>query len=91
MILSLPTMAVGFGFAARGGLISYGADTGELNRQAGLYVARVLRGEKPADLPLVQATNFALKINLKTAKALGLFLLLVDEVTNDAARVHHAD
>jgi putative ABC transport system substrate-binding protein len=65
---------VGFGFAARGGLISYGADTGELNRQAGLYVARVLRGEKPADLPLVQATNFALKINLKTAKALGLFL-----------------
>jgi putative ABC transport system substrate-binding protein len=81
----LPTMAAGFGFAARGGLISYGADTRELNRQAGLYVARVLRGEKPADLPVVQPTNFALKINLKTAKAVGLsipesFLLLADEV-----------
>jgi putative tryptophan/tyrosine transport system substrate-binding protein len=81
----LPTMAAGFFFAARGGLISYGADTRDLNRQAGVYVARILRGEKPADLPVVQPTNFALKINLKTAKALGLsipesFLLLADEV-----------
>ena len=81
----LPTMMAAATFPARGGLISYGADTAELNRQAGIYVARVLRGEKPSDLPVVQPTNFALRVNLKTAKALGLsipesFLLLADEV-----------
>ena len=81
----LPTMMASQRFPARGGLISYGADTRDLNRQAGIYVARVLRGEKPADLPVVQPTNFALRINLKTANALGLsipesFLLLADEV-----------
>jgi ABC-type uncharacterized transport system substrate-binding protein len=81
----LPTMAPTVTFTTRGGLINYGADTGELNRQAGVYIARILRGEKPADLPVVQPTNFALRVNLKTAKALGLsipesFLLLADEV-----------
>jgi putative ABC transport system substrate-binding protein len=81
----LPTMMANATFPARGGLISYGADTGDLNRQAGVYVARILRGEKPADLPVVQPTNFALRVNLKTGKALGLsipesFLLLADEV-----------
>ena len=81
----LPTMASAPTFPARGGLISYGSDTRDLNRQAGVYVARILRGEKPADLPVVQPTNFALRVNLKTAKALGLsipesFLLLADEV-----------
>jgi putative ABC transport system substrate-binding protein len=81
----LPTMMANATFPARGGLISYGADTGDLNRQAGVYVARILRGEKPADLPVVQPTNFALRVNLKTARALGLsipesFLLLADEV-----------
>ena len=81
----LPTMMASPSFPARGGLIGYGADVRELNRQAGLYVARIVRGEKPADLPVVQPTNFALRINLKTAKALGLsipesFLLLADEV-----------
>jgi putative ABC transport system substrate-binding protein len=81
----LPTMTAGETFPARGGLISYGADARDLNRQAGVYVARILRGEKPADLPVVQPTNFALRVNLKTAKALGLsipesFLLLADEV-----------
>jgi putative ABC transport system substrate-binding protein len=78
-------MTAGGTFPARGGLISYGANISDLNRQAGVYVARILRGEKPADLPVVQPTNFALRVNLKTAKALGLsipesFLLLADEV-----------
>jgi ABC-type uncharacterized transport system substrate-binding protein len=81
----LPTMMANPTFPARGGLISYGADTRDLNRQAGVYVARILRGEKPANLPVVQPTNFALRVNLKVAKALGLsipesFLLLADEV-----------
>jgi ABC-type uncharacterized transport system substrate-binding protein len=64
----LPTMTANISFTTRGGLISYGADARDLNRQAGLYVARLLRGEKPADLPVVQPTNFALRVNLKTAK-----------------------
>jgi putative tryptophan/tyrosine transport system substrate-binding protein len=81
----LPTMMANGSFPARGGLISYGPNVPDLNRQAGVYVARILRGEKPADLPVVQPTNFALRINLKTAKTLGLsipesFLLLADEV-----------
>ena len=78
-------MTGGSTFPRRGGLISYGADTSDLNRQAGVYVARILRGEKPADLPVIQPATFALRINLKTAKALGLsiaepFLLLADEI-----------
>jgi putative ABC transport system substrate-binding protein len=81
----LPTMTASGAFPARGGLISYGADGADLNRQAGVYIARILRGEKPADLPVLQPTNFALRVNLKTANALGLsipesFLLLADEV-----------
>jgi putative ABC transport system substrate-binding protein len=81
----LPTMMANADFPARGGLISYGPDGRDLNRQAGVYVARILRGERPADLPVVQPTTFALRVNLKTAKALGLaipdsFLLLADEV-----------
>ena len=72
-------------YPARGGLISYGANVRDLNRQAGVYAARILRGEKPANLPVVQPTSFALRVNLKAAKALGLsipetFLLLADEV-----------
>ena len=81
----LPAMAPTVTFTTRGGLMSYGADTAELNRQAGVYVSRVLHGENPADLPVVQPTNFLLRVNLKTAKALGTsipesFLLLADEV-----------
>lgn len=81
----LPTMTANGSYPARGGLISYGANVRDLNRQAGVYAARILRGEKPANLPVVQPTSFALRVNLKTAKALGLsipetFLLLADEV-----------
>ena len=59
-------------FAERGGLLSYGADLSDNFRRAADYVDRVLKGEKPADLPVQAPTKFELVINLKTAKALGL-------------------
>jgi putative ABC transport system substrate-binding protein len=81
----LPAMYPYNEFVAAGGLVSYGLDRNAYYRDAALYVDRVLKGEKPADLPVQAPTKFDLTINLKTAKALGLsvpksMLLVADEV-----------
>ena len=72
-------------FTAGGGLASYGASLTDSYRQVGIYAARILKGERPADLPIVQASKFELMINMRTAKTLGItvpakLLFTADEV-----------
>jgi putative tryptophan/tyrosine transport system substrate-binding protein len=80
---AVPTMYAMPQATRAGGLISYGTDVDEMDRQAGMYIGKILKGAKPADLPVLQPTKFDLRINLKTARALRLTVPLLVQMTAD--------
>ena len=71
---AMPVIYTAKDFVYLGGLMSYGGSALDLDHQAGIYVGKILKGAKPADLPIQQSTKVELVINLKTAKALGLIV-----------------
>jgi putative ABC transport system substrate-binding protein len=82
---AVPTMFPNRDFVDAGGLVSYGATYGDVYREVGAYAARILKGESPSELPVVQSTKYELVVNNKTAKALGLevplsLLMRIDSV-----------
>ena len=68
----LPAVSINGAFPDEGGLMSYSANLADLQRETAVYVDKILKGAKPADLPVQQPTKFELIVNLKTAKALGI-------------------